>query len=65
MTAGEICNAAVVGKLTDDAAAQELVKLRYHIEVAREQIFIAKGGDDVFQSSPGLRRVRRMSRIAG
>lgn len=49
MTAEEICNAAVAGTLTDEVAVQELVKLGYDIEVAREEIFIAKGGDDVVE----------------
>lgn len=47
MTAKEIGDAAAAGALSEDQAMAELVKLGFDKEDAREQIFIAMGGDDV------------------
>ena len=47
MTVKEIGDAAAAGTLNEDQAMVELVKLGFDREDAREQIFIAMGGDDV------------------
>lgn len=46
MNANEICEAAVAGTIAKADAISQLVAIGYDIEVAREEVFIAQGGDD-------------------
>lgn len=49
MNVEEIAEAVVAGTMTQAEAVRQLVALGYNEEVAREEIFIALGGDDVVE----------------
>ena len=47
MNAEEICNAAGARTISEGEAVRRLVGLGFYEQDAREQVYIAMGGDDV------------------
>ena len=56
MNAEQICQAVVANTMTAREAEERLVALGYCQATAREEIFIALGGDDVIEDDAQRRR---------